>query len=205
MEPGVELDLAEVAQRVGTSVEKLVRLGARGELTISVVADNWPVQTDSEKSEVLSGLVHLAVLDLVQSYNADFTLVRQVTRIDKKQAVDLIEPVKVLRGVMLVTPEEFRRFQDECVEIDSGSEIPPPYLDPTHEWYSSELASAVCAWLALFSGGSFDPKGKSVKQQIERWLSSHGDKLSSNARKNTATLVNPDTTKKGGAPRTPGK
>lgn len=204
MELDTELDLAEVAQRIGTSLEKLIRFGAHGKLTISVVSNKWPIHSENEDTETVNGLVHLVPADLLQSYTADFTLIRSVVTVDDK-IVELVEPVKVLRGVLLVTANEFRRFRDDFGKLAIDTAETPPYLDSNHEWYSSQLAMAIHGWTALFSGGAFDAKGKSVKQCIEQWLSMNGDALSDNAKENIATLINPDKAKKGGAPSTPAK
>lgn len=44
----------------------------------------------------------------------------------------------------------------------------PDYLDPQHPRYAHKLAAAVSAWLAVG-----DPKGKSPKQALEKWLRDH--------------------------------
>lgn len=203
MELDTELDLAEVAQRIGTNLEKLIRFGAHGQLTISVVSNNWAVRSENEATQMVNGLVHLVPADLWQSYTAEYTLIRSVVTVDDDEIVELLEPVKVLRGVLLITADEFARFRDKFgnMTVDAGET--PPYLDSDHQWYSSQLAIAIHGWAALFSGGAFDAKGKSVKQCIEQWLSANGDALSDNAKENIATLINPDRAKKGGAPSTP--
>jgi len=66
-----------------------------------------------------------------------------------------------------------------------------------------ELAIAVQAWMAIFADSNFDPQAKSPKQHVEHWLSNHSSELSGNAKDRIATLVNPETAKIGGAPRTP--
>lgn len=204
MELDIELNLAEAAMQLGTSVEKLIQFGAHGDLTISVVANDWPVHTESETAETITGLVNLVPSDLLQSYVAEFVLVHKVVTANDNETVTLAEPVEVLRGVLYVTAEEFRRFRDKHGSAAGRTEGIPPYLDSSHSLQSSQLAIAIQAWLALFVSGEFDPKGRAVKQRIEEWLAKNHRELSTNARENIATLINPEIYKEGGTPRTPG-
>jgi hypothetical protein len=204
MELDIELNLAEAATQMRTSVEKLIQFGAHGDLTISVVANDWPVQTESETAETISGLVNLVPSDLLQSFVAEFVLVHKVVTAHESETVMLAEPVEVLRGLLYVTAEEFRRFRDKHGGAADCTKGMPPYLDPSHNLKSPQLAIAINAWLALFASGDFDPKGRAVKQHIEQWLAKNHGELSTNARENIATLINPETYKDGGTPRTPG-
>lgn len=190
--------------QLGTSVEKLIQFGAHGDLTISVVANNWPVHTESETAETISGLVNLVPSDLLQSYVAEFVRVHKVVTANDNETVTLAEPVEVLRGLLYVTAEEFSRFRDRHGSAAGRTEGMPPYLDSSHSLQSPQLAIAIQAWLALFASGDFDPKGRAVKYHIEKWLAKNHGELSTNARENIATLINPEIYKDGGTPRTPG-
>ena len=203
MELDIELNLAEAAMQLGTSVEKLIQFGAHGDLTISVVANDWPVQTESETAETISGLVNLVPSDLLQSFVAEFVLVHKVVTAHESETVMLAEPVEVLRGLLYVTAEEFRRFRDKHGSAAGRTEGIPPYLDSSHSLKSPQLKIAIEAWSALFASGEFDPKGRAVKYRIEQWLAKNHGELSTNARENIATLINPEIHKDGGTPRTP--
>ena len=204
MELDIELNLAEAAMQLRTSVEKLIQFGAHGDLTISVVANDWPVQTESETAETISGLVNLVPSDLLQSFVAEFVLVHKVVTAHESETVMLAEPVEVLRGLLYVTAEEFRRFRDKHGSAAGRTEGIPPYLDSSHSLKSPQLKIAIEAWSALFASGEFDPKGRAVKYRIEQWLAKNHGELSTNARENIATLINPEIYKDGGTPRTPG-
>jgi hypothetical protein len=203
MELDIELNLAEAAMQLDTSVEKLIQIGAHGDLTISVVANDWPVHTESETAETITGLVNLVPSDLLQSYVAEFVLVHKVVTANDNETVTLAEPVEVLRGLLYVTAEEFRRFRDKHGSAAGRTEGIPPYLDSSHSLKSPQLKIAIEAWSALFASGEFDPKGRAVKYRIEQWLAKNHGELSTNARENIATLINPEIYKDGGTPRTP--
>jgi hypothetical protein len=205
MELDIELNLAEAAMQLGTSVEKLIQFGAHGDLTISVVAKDWPVQAESETAETISELVNLVPSDLLQSYVAEIVVVHKVVTADENETVTLANPVEVLRGLLYVTAEEFRRFRDKHGSAAGRTEGLPPYLDSSHSLKSPLLAIAIQAWLALFADGTFDPKGRAVKYRIEHWLAKNHGELSASARENIATLINPEIYKDGGTPRTPGE
>jgi hypothetical protein len=205
MELDVELNLAEAAMQLGTSVEKLIQFGAHGDLAISVVAKDWPARKESETAETISGLVDLVSGDLLQSYVADFVLVHKVVTTDDRETVTLAEPVEVLRGLLYVTGEEFRRFRDKHGSAAALTEGLPPHLDSSHRLQSPQLIVAIEAWSALFASGEFDPKGRAVKYRIEQWLAKNHGELSASARENIATLINPKIYKDGGTPRIPGE
>ena len=156
-------------------------------------------------AESISGLVDLVSDDLLQSYGADFTFVRKVVTLNEGETVALVEPIKLLRGALYVTAEEFRRFRDKHGSAAGRTEGLPPYLDSSHSLKSPLLAIAIQAWLALFADGTFDPKGRAVKYRIEQWLAKNHGELSASARENIATLINPEIYKDGGTPRTPGE
>ena len=204
MEMDIELNLAEAAMQLSTSVEKLIQFGANGDLTISVVANNWRVHTEGEPSGIVNGLVSLVPSDLLQSYVAEFVLVHEVVETSENETVTLAEPVKILRGLLFVTAEEFRRFRDRYGSSAARTDGVPQYLDSGHSLSSPQLAIAIQAWQALFADGTFDPKGKAVKQRIEQWLVKNHRELSNHARENIATLILPKKYKDGGTPRTPG-
>ena len=76
----------------------------------------------------------------------------------------------------------------------------PPYLNPGHPYYSTELATAVRTWLAMYNGSKEFDKYKTHKQQIEDYLLSSDSNLSERAIERIATVVNPDPRKR--KPRT---
>ena len=205
MDLDTEFDLAEAAGLLGVSPEKLIRLGAKGTLTICVMAEEWPICTEDGAAKIFTGLVNLLPEDLKLSYVADFTKVRKVATLDEGDVLTLDQPVELRRGKLLVAPEEFRRFRRKYGGRVGQAEGAPPYLDSGHEWYSSQLAIAVQAWMELFSGGDFDAAGNSTKHNIHKWLSKNAGHLRSGTRENIAKLINPDDEKWGGAPRTPVK
>ena len=198
-----ELNLAEAATRLSTSVEKLIKCGAHGQLTISVVANDWSIRTDNETAETISDLVALVPDDLLQSYGAEFTLVRKVVTLDEGETVTLVEPIKLLLGVLYVTAEEFRRFQAEHGDAKNQLAGTPPYLDKGNAFYSKELDVAVDTWMSLFAGGEFDRQGKAAKDHINDHLGKKYRHLRAGARARIATLVNPIKYKDGGPPPTP--
>lgn len=189
--------------QLGTSVEKLIQFGAHGDLTISVVAKDWPVHAESETAETISELVNLVPGDLLQSYVSEYVLVHKVATADESETVTLTEPVEVLRGLLYVTGEEFRRFRDKHGSAAGRTEGLPPYRDSSHNLKSPQLIIAIEAWSALFASGEFDPKGRAVKYRIEQWLAKNHRELSASARENIATLINPKVYKDGGTPRIP--
>ncbi len=198
-------DLCDLARDVNESPESLIRFGAIDELTIYVIAYDWPVRSNNDTQDKLQGPVFLLAEDLHQSMNAECTTVRRVRRPSDDEVVTLDEPVDVARGVHFVTQEEAERFSREHALTLKSSSDTPPYLNPNHDFYSTELAIAVKAWMELFADGSFDPGGKTIRQRIELWLSAQRLGLKENAEQRIASVVNPDTKKGGGSPRTPTK
>jgi len=198
-------DLCDLARDVDESLESLIRFGASGELMIYVIARDWPVLSNDDTQEKLKGPVFLLAEDLHQSLNAEFTSVTQVRRSSDDEVVTLNEPVEVPRGVHFVSPEEAERFSREHALTLKSSSDTPSYLNRNHDFYSTELATAVKAWMALFADGSFEPEGKTIRQRIELWLTAQRLGLKENAEQRIASLVNPDTKKGGGSPRTPTK
>ncbi len=198
-------DLCDLARDVNESLESLIRFGAIGELTIYVIADDWPVRSSNEAKDTVKGPVFLLAKDLHQSLNAEVTKVSQVRRPEHDEFVTLDEPVEVARGVHFVSAEEAERFSREHALTLKSSSDTPSYLNRNHDFYSTELATAVKAWMALFADGSFEPGGKTTRQRIELWLKARRFALESNAEQRIASVVNPDTKKGGGSPRTPTK
>lgn len=94
----------------------------------------------------------------------------------------------IASGFFSLDQQNNRGVQD-CCESE--------YLDPSHEYYSEELALAVKAWLALYGEGGKYQSNQAHKDQIGALLPK---KLSKEAIDRIATLVNPR--KKGGAPAT---
>ncbi len=196
-------DLCDLARDVNESLESLIRFGASGELTIYVMADDWPVRSNDETEDTVKGPVFLLAEDLHRSMNAQCTRVSQVRRPRDDEVLTLDKPVDVDRGIHFVTAEEAERFsRKHALTLRSSTET-PSYLNPNHDFYSTELAIAVRAWVALFASGDFDPKGKSAKSRILQWLSKNAVDLTPTARANIATLVNPNKDKVGGNPTTP--
>jgi len=195
-------DLCDLARDVNESLESLIRFGALGELTIYVRAHGWSGRSRDGTEDKLKGPVFLLAEDLHQSLNAQVTTVSQVRRPSDDEVVTLDEPVDVDRGVHFVSAEEAERFSREhALTLKSGSET-PSYLNTNHDFYSTELATAVKAWMALFADGSFEPRGKTPRQRIELWLKARKLNLKDNTEQRIATLVNPDPAKGGGTPRT---
>ncbi len=191
-------DLCDLARDVNESPESLIRFGAIDELTIYVIAYDWPVRSNNDTQDKLKGQVFLLAEDLHQSMNAECTTVRRVRRPSDDEVVTLDEPVEVARGVHFVTQEEAERFSREHALTLKSTGDTPPYLNPNHDFYSEELAIAVRAWVALFADGSFEKGYKTPRQHIERWLTAGKFDLDENAKQRIATLVNPKKSKKGG-------
>jgi len=198
-------DLCDLARDVNESLESLIRFGASGELTIYVIARDWPVRSNNDTEDTVKGPVFLLAEDLHQSMNAEVTKVSQVRRQSDDEVVTLYEPVDVDRGIHFVTQEEAERFsRKHALTLKSSTET-PSYLNPNHKSYSTELAIAVKAWVALFADGSFERGSKTTRQRIVLWLKARRFGLKGNAEQRIASLVNPDPAKVGGAPRTPNK
>ena len=77
-------------------------------------------------------------------------------------------------------------------------------LDPSHHWYSKELAFAIKCWFALYAdrGGTFvDNKPKEGhKKFIEVCLEKYKPKEWKASNSHFTAIINPDKT--GGAPKT---
>jgi hypothetical protein len=195
-------DLCELARDVGEPVEALIRFGASGELSIFVIADDWPVRSGDDTEDVVKGPVFLVPEDLLRSMNAQCTKVRKVRRPIDDEVITLSEPVDVDRGIHFVAAEEAERFSRERALTLKSIGDTPPYLNPHHDYYSKELAIAVRAWVAIFADGSFERGHRTPRQHVERWLRAGKLDLDENAEQRIATLVNPKTSKKGGTPTT---
>ena len=200
--------LTELAHYVGKSVEDLVCYGADDKLTIQVIADNWPVKPTGEGSQrtekTVDGQVALLAADLLKALGADFTTVRQV-RTGEGEIVTLEPAQKVLHGIHYVTAAERDRLREALKPtpqptVAASKDALPPYLDPSHKYYSDTLEAAVSAWMALYTDRGFKKRSHGHKLQIKSWLKKHRpDKVKSDyARKNIATVVNPN--KVGGNP-----
>ena len=198
-------DLCDLARDVDESIESLIRFGARGELAIYVIAHDWPVRSKNDAEDTIRGPVFLVAEDLHQSLNAQCTTVSRVKRRIDDEPITLDEPVDVARGIHFVTAEEAERFSNEhALTLRSSADV-PPYLNENHKCYSTELAIAVKAWMALFADGKSEQGSKTPRQKIETWLRVRKFGLETNAEQRIASLVNPDPAKKGGARRTPNK
>lgn len=199
-----DFDLDEMARDLSVSIEDLIRFAARDELTIFVVAQEWSASSSNGLSDtVLVGPVDLVASDLQRSMNADYTMVRQVKKHGSNDWLTLDTPKEVPRGVHFVTAAEFQRFKSKHQELNAQQRHElAPYLDPQHEYYSSTLDDAVRAWLALFVDGGYERGRKPMIPIIEEWLRLNTSIESKNAIKKIATLINPDTTTRAGAPKT---
>lgn len=199
-----DYDLLEMAHDLSVSVEELIRYAAHDELTIFVIAQDWPASSTHGLSDtMLVGPVDLVASDLQRSMSADHTVVRQVRKRDMDECVTLDTPEEVQRGAHFVTAEELQRFRNKhrMLSAKQNGET-APYLDPQHVYFSSTLDAAVRAWVALFADGEFEPGNKGPREIIEQWLRSNTQKISSTAIARIVTVVNPDKLKEGGAPRT---
>ncbi len=84
----------------------------------------------------------------------------------------------------------------------------PPYLDPKHPDYSTELAASVSAWLGMYENKIIElKKDLSEKNQIEEWVRAKFNKQLEkrygqieSALGRISTVVNPDNKKKKGRP-----
>ena len=205
MELDTELDLSVAAQRLGYPVEQLVRWGAKGELTITVIANDWPVRCADKTKEPVNGPVHLVPKDLERSYNADVIRVQQVIRPDDDVVLTLDDPVELLRGQLYVAAAEYRRIRDRLGKIVGRDGEIPTFLDPAHKFHSRHLAIAMQAWTELFADGRYEKVGRGTREHILAWLAKNGGDLSQNAKKYIATLIMPTDLKGGGQPATPTK
>lgn len=199
-----DFDLDEMARDLSVSIEDLIRFAARDELTIFVVAQEWSASSSNGLSDtVLVGPVDLVASDLQRSMNADYTMVRQVKKHGSNDCLTLDKPQEVRRGDHFVTAAEFQRFKSKHQELNAQQRHElAPYLDPQHEYYSSTLDDAVRAWLALFVDGGYERGRKPMIPIIEEWLRLNTSIESKNAIEKIATLINPDTTTRAGAPKT---
>lgn len=194
--------LIEIERDLGIPIEELIQHAAHSELTISVIAQDWPgSSTNGLADTILEGLVDLDSSDLLQSLGADHTTVRKVKEHNSDGFVTLDAPVIVQRGLHLVTAAELEHFKTEhCnIEPEQGWVI-PPYLDPEYSIQSGELQVAIHAWTALYVDGGFKPKSLGHIEQIKVWLRKHHPDLTKTARERIATVVNPN--KGGGNPKT---
>lgn len=197
------LSVIEAARRLETDVEMLTRSACRGELTVFVIANEWAVQRDDDgPSDKLKGQVYLLADDVLQGIGAESIPVRQVRKPNIDEIVTLQETQQVRRGVIYLTTKEFDRFRRQHALALEFERENAPFLNPDHDWYATELAIAVQAWMALFADGTFLPRKSTPKQHIERWLSKNQPDLLESTRQRIATLVNPDTGKPGGVPKT---
>jgi len=173
-----------------------------------VIADEWPGKkadsSDAESDVIVDGPGELLPTDLLKALNSDYTEVRQV-KTANGDVVVLDSTQRVMRGIHFVTAAERLRVQQALnpapqPTVAASGDTLPPYLDPSHQYYSETLDAAVRAWSALYVEGRFKLKDRGHREQLEIWLKKHFDHLSNNARKGIAAVVNPN--KKGGNPTT---
>ncbi len=87
----------------------------------------------------------------------------------------------------------------------------PQYLDRDNPFYSPKLAAAVNAWLAVTTDSKYQNNGKTIKQNLENWLTSHAadyDLVKDDGEVNKDAISNQvakvaNWGTKGGAPKTP--
>jgi len=195
----------ELADDLGTTTEELINYGADGELTVFVIADEWPGKKEGDPDAVsgvtVDGEVDLLPSDLLKALVADCTQVRRVrTRDGDIVVLDSVQ--NVMRGVHFVSAEERRRLQEKLqATMATRSDSLPPYLDTTHGDYSDTLEAAVSVWMALYADGEFQKRSLGHRDQIVAWLKKNRPDLpSDHARDAIALVVNPN--KKGGNPLT---
>ncbi len=197
------ITLIEAARDIRTDLESLIRSAACGDLTVSVIANYWAVRRDEDAGvRKLNGWVYLIQQDLLHGVGSEFTPVRQVREPDTDEIVRLKKVQKVGRGALYMTAKELDRYRREhalALEFDMGN---APFMNSDHDWYSTELAYAVEVWMAIFANDEFEPRKSTTKQYAERWLRKNRPNLSDSAKDRIATLVNPDTAKSGGVPKT---
>ena len=202
--------LAELERDLGTTVQDLIGYGADDELTVHVIADEWPGKkagkSDAESDVIADEAVDLLPSDLLKALGADHTKVRKVRTGDGDiVALDSIQ--EVMHGLHYVTAAERDRFEEALKPtpqptLAASKDASPPYLDRSHGYYSEFLGIAVSAWMALYADGGFKERSHGHKPQIKVWLKKNFPKevKSENARECIATVVSPD--KKGGNPLT---
>jgi hypothetical protein len=93
-------------------------------------------------------------------------------------------------------------------DAENGS---PAYLDKHHPHYSPKLAASISAWQAVSDNPTYKNNGKTIKQNLINWLTSHAaefdlikddGEINNNAIENQVAMVsNWDVS--GGAPKTP--
>lgn len=105
---------------------------------------------------------------------------------------------------LVIMKESLEKFEREnqnflkCLETPVNDTILSKLLDPDHNWYSSELAIAVKAWIELYAdheghrgSNDFKPFG-GHPEMIAEWLEkNHGKKTTHEARVRIAAVVNP--------------
>ena len=113
-------------------------------------------------------------------------------RLFKKDATD---------NPYLIPLPEFDRYA--AIIAAEKQDAPPPlhailYMDKRHLAFTSELEAAVSCWLALFADA---PPGKiatHTKGKALKWLEQNRPKLDKSYRERIATVLTPDSKKKGG-------
>ena len=89
----------------------------------------------------------------------------------------------------------------------------PDYLDPKHPRYAPKLAAAISAWQAVSNDATYANNGKTFKQNLINWLTSHAaecglikddGEINKDAIENQVAMV-ANWNDKGGAPTTPSK
>lgn len=190
----------EVARDYNWNLCDFTLLLAQGRLPAYVAAEKWAAISEGPDrlEQALRGFVRVFEEDIPLNPVADhwhFSVERvrfndRIWRLKDK-------PQKISVSLLYISRADLDRFLG-TVAIASDQ----PFLDKAHPHYASELAIAVQAWRALCEpeGGLRDTK-VGAKKQINVWLREHHRALTTEARQRIATVVNPDTRKRGGAPR----
>ncbi|EKD41715.1 MAG: hypothetical protein ACD_73C00564G0001 [uncultured bacterium] len=79
----------------------------------------------------------------------------------------------------------------------------PLYMKKRHPAFTSELEAAVSCWMALFADAPPGKVATHTKDKTITWLEQNRPKLDDSQRKRIATVLTPNSKKKGGAPTTP--
>jgi hypothetical protein len=191
------------------STENIERLMTRGKIRPSIhldavilipVDNSCGINTDSVKDGFFEIDNYRAITWKTDKYGDDSDYcdlnVCNITLCQYGESYRTTSQIMVDRSELLISASELERFgaTRDTLE-DEDLKHAPDYLDPSHEYYSNELAAAVKVWIHLYGEGQIK-KSRSHKNQITAALVGKG--FSNSAIERIATLVNPK--KAGGAP-----
>lgn len=119
------------------------------------------------------------------------------------------KPLFPLRGAnpYLVPLPAFDRYA-AIIETEQQTTEPPRghldlYMNKRHPAFTSELEAAVSCWQALFADAPPGKVATHTKSKATSWLKQNRPTLDKSQRERIATVLTPDSKKKGGAPPTP--